>query len=241
MELIIRENVEAYLRELKDWLDQTREEPLEEMAGFFSARLEGYEEHMSLWKEAYRRFAGFMPEGAAKVLDLGCGTGLELDECFLRNGQLQVTGVDLCRDMLEKLREKHRDKNLTLVCADYFEYDMSHEAWDMVISFESLHHFFPEQKGRLYRNIYTGLRQGGTFLLGDYIACTLQEEQLLQREYRKRRECSQIPPERFVHFDIPLTLEHEMSLLESAGFQEITPLDCIGGALLLSAKKKCLR
>ncbi|MFQ9871652.1 MAG: methyltransferase domain-containing protein [Oscillospiraceae bacterium] len=241
MNLIIRENVQAHLKELEDWLAQTWEEPLEDMAGFFSARLDSYEEHMSLWKEAYRRFADFMPKGPMRVLDLGCGTGLELDECFLRNPELQVTGVDLCQDMLEKLREKHGDKQLELVCADYFQYDMSRSAWDMVISFESLHHFFPEQKGTLYRRIYTGLREGGTFLLGDYIACTPREEELLQQEYRERRSRSRIPPGQFVHFDIPLTLEHETALLSAAGFENITPLDCIEGAVLLSAEKKPLQ
>lgn len=49
----IRENQEAYLAELKGWLKSTKGEKLEEMVDFFHARLESYEEHMEIWKEAY--------------------------------------------------------------------------------------------------------------------------------------------------------------------------------------------
>lgn len=34
----------------------------------------------------------------------------------------------------------------------------------------------------------------------------------------RRRKQSDIPKNRFVHFDIPLTMEHETSLLRGAGF-----------------------
>ena len=50
--------------------------------------------------------AALLPEGCGPLLDLGCGTGLELDRVFARWPELAVTGVDLCAAMLEKLREK---------------------------------------------------------------------------------------------------------------------------------------
>ena len=45
-------------QELKNWLDETKDEPLEEMDSFFNARIDGYEEHMSPWKEHYEWMAG---------------------------------------------------------------------------------------------------------------------------------------------------------------------------------------
>ncbi len=235
--MIIRKNMKQHMDGLKNWLEETKNTPLEEMSAFFSARIDGYEEHMSIWKNAYRRFAEFLPEGCKQVLDLGCGTGLELDECFLRFPDLQVTGLDLCPDMLEKLLQKHGDKHLEAICADYFLFDMGKTRWDAVISFESLHHFFPEQKQTLYRKIQNSLKEGGTFLLGDYIACCDEEETLLQKAYRAKRERFSIPQEYFVHFDIPLTLEHEMQLLHQAGFSHVFPLDSIEGASMVLAKK----
>ena len=42
----------------------------------------------------------------AKVLDLGCGTGLELEYYFRLNSTAMVTGIDLAAGMLQKLKEK---------------------------------------------------------------------------------------------------------------------------------------
>ena len=43
------ETTDKYMNELKEWLLETADQNLEEMSGFFTARIEGYEEHMSIW------------------------------------------------------------------------------------------------------------------------------------------------------------------------------------------------
>lgn len=235
--MIIRENQVQYMKQLRDWLADTAEEEPEAMADFFAARISGYEEHMAVWSQAYRRFAGLLPSTCRHVLDLGCGTGLELDEIFRIRPDLTVTGVDLCAPMLEKLREKHSNRNLTLICGNYFTFDMGKEKWDGVISFESLHHFLPDQKAKLYRKIYDALKPGGLFLLGDYMACCTQEEELLRQACEERRRKAGIPEDTFIHFDIPLTPEHETALLQGAGFGTVSPVECIAGAVLLTAVK----
>lgn len=55
-------------------------------------------------------------------------------------------------------------------------------------------------------------------MLGDYIACCDEEEELLRSVYLKKRSQSVVPENCYVHFDIPLTLEHEKEILEKAGF-----------------------
>ncbi len=225
------------MKELKQWLQDTSASPLEEMSDFFTKRLDDYEEHMSVWENSYQIFAESLPSECQKILDLGCGTGLELDRIFARNPAIEVTGVDLCRSMLDKLREKHSDKHLTTVCQDYFQYDFGCGKWDGVISFESLHHFLPERKRELYRNICSGLRDGGVFIMGDYNACCVEEEELLRSVYVKKRKQSAIPEDCFVHFDIPLTLEHERELLQEAGFVVEKVLDNPDNATIITARK----
>ena len=209
---------EEYLQGLRRWLCDTADVPLEEMASFFDNRLSDYEERMSVWEKSYKLFAQLIPSECQKILDLGCGTGLELDRIWQKNPDIEVTGVDLCQSMLEKLVEKHSDKRFTPVCQDYFKYDFGNEQWDAVVSFESFHHFLPERKKELYSKIYSSLRTDGVFVLGDYIACCDEEEELLRTVYLERRKQSDIPDDRFVHFDIPLTMEHEKALIEEAGF-----------------------
>lgn len=226
-----------YMQELRQWLHDTSDAPLEEMSAFFTKRLDDYEEHMSVWEKSYQLFSEVLPSDCKKVLDLGCGTGLELDKLWQKNPDMEVTGVDLCQSMLDQLLKKHSDQRLTAVCQDYFRYDFGYEKWDAVISFQSLHHFLPERKKELYRKAYDGLKPGGVFLLGDYIACCEEEEELLRSVYLKRREQFAIPGNCFVHFDIPLTLEHERELLQKAGFMPGKVWDNPDGATIFVAEK----
>ena len=140
-----------YIQDLKQWLRDTAHSPLEEMSGFFTKRLHDYEEHMSIWEESYQVFAESLPLECQKILDLGCGTGLELDKIWKISPDVEVTGIDLCANMLDKLLEKHQDKPLTAICQDYFQYDFGYGKWDAVISFESLHIFFQSARGNWTR------------------------------------------------------------------------------------------
>lgn len=237
MNIIIRENIENYMKELKNWILETSDCTLEEMGDFFTARVDHYEEHMEIWKKAYCKFAEILPEGCKNILDLGCGTGLELNEIWKIYPEITVVGIDLCQSMLDKLLEKHSDKALDIVCMDYFQYNMGIDKWDAIISFESLHHFLPKQKKILYKKIYSALKKDAAFIVGDYIACCIEEEEILRNVYWEKRRKFEIPENQFVHFDIPLTLEHEITLLQESGFSNIEVADSIEGATLMIAKK----
>ena len=101
---MIRENIPQYMAELKQWLHETEVVKLEDMADFFRTRLGDYEEHMSQWHEAYLEMEHRLPANVENVLDLGCGTGLELDAILAQRPHLHVTGFVLCPDMLVMLR-----------------------------------------------------------------------------------------------------------------------------------------
>lgn len=232
----IREDVATYMSELKAWLNETENEPLEGMSDFFRARLDSYEEHMRPWAAAYRRVAELVPTTARTLLDIGCGTGLELDEVLKARPDIEVTGVDLSPDMLLKLTRKH--PGVQVVEADYFACDFGRERFDMALSFETLHHFPAEQKRGLFTRLLGALKPGGRYLQVDYIACCPEEEALLEAECARRRERDGVPAGRFVHFDTPLTLERETSLMREAGFARVTPLACIDGACFILAEKE---
>jgi 2-polyprenyl-3-methyl-5-hydroxy-6-metoxy-1,4-benzoquinol methylase len=104
-------------------------------------------------KEGYVKMAELIPENAAQLLDLGCGTGLELDEIFKIKPKIKVTGIDLTKAMLDKLKQKHPDKDLTLINESYFDYDFGIEKYDVVISFQTMHHFSHNDKIKLYSRV----------------------------------------------------------------------------------------
>lgn len=125
-------------------------EKLEKMADFFTARVENYDQHMldNVYgdHEIHKRFANCLPNESKKLLDLGCGTGIELEEIFNRFPKLEVTGVDLTQAMLDKLKEKFAGKNINLICGDYFLVDFGKNKFDCATSMETMHHFTKEKR-----------------------------------------------------------------------------------------------
>lgn len=203
---------------IKQWLKSTEDEPLETMGGFFDRRVDSYEDHMRPWRAYYRWLGELIPAQAETLLDLGCGTGLELDEIFRLHPDIRVTGIDLAPGMLARLREKHPERKLTLTVGDYLTVPLAPCAFDVAVAFETLHHFPPETKLGLFRRIFVALRPGGMLLEGDYIAESDEMETYLFQELARRRARQHVPEGTFVHFDTPLTLAHELSLLSQAGF-----------------------
>ena len=112
------------------------------------------------------------------LADLGCGTGLELDEIFRLHPDIRVTGIDLAPGMLARLREKHPERKLTLTMGDYLTVPLAPCAFDVAVAFETLHHFPPETKLGLFRRIFAALRPGGMLLegIGDTIRVSLAAE-----------------------------------------------------------------
>lgn len=203
---------------IKQWLKSTEDEPLETMGGFFDRRVDSYEDHMRPRRAYYRWLGELIPAQAKTLLDLGCGTGLELDEIFRLHPDIRVTGIDLAPGMLARLREKHPERKLTLTVGDYLTVPLAPCAFDVAVAFETLHHFPPETKLGLFRRIFAALRPGGMLLEGDYIAESDEMETYLFQELARRRARQHVPEGTFVHFDTPLTLAHELSLLRQAGF-----------------------
>ncbi|MBQ8641592.1 MAG: class I SAM-dependent methyltransferase [Clostridia bacterium] len=214
---------------LKQWLDETRDVPLEAMDAFFNARIVDYEEHMAGWNAHYQWMADLLPEGITSLLDIGCGTGLELDAIYRRFPDLTVTGIDLAGDMLAMLEKKHGNRNLRLIRDDYFLHPLGEAQYDCAVSFETLHHYTAEKKQTLFAKICRSLKPGGVYLECDYIAVSQAIEDLVFTECARRRTRDRIPPETFVHFDTPLTLEHETDAMRRAGFSSVESIGFLEG------------
>ena len=199
---------------------------LEKMDDFFAARVDGYDEHMRRDIEGgdgfYAYTASLLPAaGEARVLDLGCGTGLELEEYFLLNPSARVTGIDVSEAMLNALKAKFPGKDITLIHDSYFNAELGENRYDAAVSVESLHHFPADMKAALYGRLHTALKSGGVFVLTDYFA----ESEELEREYFQNLDTLKkeqgLPDHEIYHYDTPLLVEHETELLRKAGFRDV--------------------
>jgi AraC family transcriptional regulator len=101
------------------------------------------------------------------ILDLGCGTGLEIEALFQRVPNASITGVDLSENMLDQLRKRyvaHMDQ-ITLVTDSYLTMPLGTQAYDYVISTLAVHHVLHDTKRELYRKIHAALKPGGKYMV----------------------------------------------------------------------------
>ena len=202
---------------------------LEKMADFFENRLDGYDEHMMTNIEAADKFYPFTAKQLltaenCNTLDLGCGTGLELEEYYLLNPSAKVTGVDLSQGMLSALKKKFADKDITLICDSYFDVPFGENVFDAAVSVESLHHFTKEEKVPLYAKLHRALKDGGYFVLTDYFSLSDEEEQMYRQNLIALKAEQGIADDAFYHYDTPLTVKHETEALLEAGFSSVEVL-----------------
>lgn len=215
---------------------------LERMEDFFESRLLGYDEHMLENIEGALEFYKYTAEqlpikSDGRVLDLGCGTGLELEEYFRINPTVHIVGIDLSKAMLDALKAKFTNKNLKLINGSYFDVPFETGAYDAAVSVESLHHFTESEKLALYEKLFCALKINGYFILTDYFAQSEKLEKKYFEDFQKLKKKQGIKDDGFYHYDTPFTAEHEMEILKRAGFSKAGILKNWGDTYVIRAER----
>ena len=214
---------------------------LENMRKFFENRLDGYDAHMKSNIQGAEEFYPFTAQQLpvaenCRVLDLGCGTGLELGEYFALNPTAAVTGIDLAAGMLRALHKKFSDRDMKLICGSYFDVAFG-AGFDGAVSVESLHHFTKKEKIPLYCKLHDALKPGAAFILTDYFSLSDAEEQDHRAELARLKAEQGITDNEFYHYDTPLTVQHETEALLQAGFKTVQVLGNWGQTFAIRAGK----
>ena len=180
---------------------------------FFNWRIDQYDDIHEQYMDTKAELGDNLDKDAKKILDLGGGTGLELFHLFEMYPDVRVTVIDITENMVEKLKTRPFADKVTAICGDFFEVDFGKD-YDAVISTSALHHFKKNEKEMLYKKIYDCLKDGGQFLNSDYIAENeeVENNQLYELEHEFNEHN---------HIDIPMTIEHELEVLEGVGFKDI--------------------
>ena len=220
----------------------------EPMSAFFDVRADGYNNVMfssSGGGEDYKKLGACFLETdeAVQILDIGCGTGIELDYIWEQMPNAHITCVDVSRGMLDLLLKNHPGSNdrITVIEASYIDWTYPENAFDIVVSNMTMHHLRPEEKVEVYRKIFKTLRPGGEYIEGDFIV----KDDLMAEQYRRRYEIitANLPDKAKAgeyHIDIPCTLDVQKKLLRDAGFSVIEVLDDNinrGNGAILKARK----
>jgi cyclopropane fatty-acyl-phospholipid synthase-like methyltransferase len=98
----------------------------------------------------------------ARVLDLGCGSGVPATRALVDAGHT-VVGVDVSREQAERARRYVPEAQI--VEASALELELEAESLDAVVAFYVIDHLPREEHGTLLASIRSWLRPGGWLLL----------------------------------------------------------------------------
>lgn len=93
-----------------------------------------------------------------RALDLGCGSGLDLQ--WMRKAGVEAVGLEGAPARARIARE--RNPGAQIIEKNMLFYTPGEGEWDAVWACRSLHHFPPEAAQRVVAALFRGLKQGGT-------------------------------------------------------------------------------
>lgn len=97
----------------------------------------------------------------AKVLDVGCGTGVPVAR-FLAEKGLLVTGIDAAEKMIE-IAFSHQIPNAHFIVSDFFDFHPQ-ETFDGILAWDSFFHFPKKSQELIYPKVAKMLNSGGYLL-----------------------------------------------------------------------------
>ncbi len=156
------------------------------------------------------------------VLDIGIGTGLELKGIFEQAPNAIITGIDISKEMLDKLKGNYAKhlQQITLVQESYLTFPFGEAIYDYIISVMTVHHLLPNERLRLYKRVKRALNNTGKYIEGDYIV-TSEDEGITLLKYEELSKIDRDIKEGSHHIDIPLSFETQRRLLAEADFSKI--------------------
>ncbi|MDR0468572.1 MAG: class I SAM-dependent methyltransferase [Peptococcaceae bacterium] len=117
----------------------------------------------------FKRFLSFLCPGS-KVLDLGCGPGINASFLLETDILCKVTGVDISKGMIRRARETV--PKASFFCRDILTIHLPEDAYDAVVVASVIFHLHPSELASLIRLIANALRPDGllfvNFWSGEY-------------------------------------------------------------------------
>jgi tRNA (cmo5U34)-methyltransferase len=115
----------------------------------------------------------FFGRSRFQFCDLGCGTGYFTTAFFEADAQCQGVALDASPEMLDvaRVRLEGNAASTEFVCRRFQDISWAgwHERFDHVFSALAIHHLEDSEKWQLFRDIFSTLRPGGSFILYDLV------------------------------------------------------------------------
>lgn len=98
----------------------------------------------------------------ARILDIGCGSGVPIDKFLLEKG-FKLTGIDISEEMVKLAKENLPKGNFFV--KDMAQIDFPESSFSAVVSFYAIFHIPREEHLLLLKKLYTISNTGGYLLI----------------------------------------------------------------------------
>ena len=172
----------------------------------------------------------------AKILDLGCGDGLFIQEFLKSFSPLSITLIDGSSEMLESAKKRLKNKtNINFINSTFQELLKKKPLkgnFNFIFSSLAIHHLGFEEKKQLYKYVYKLLSKGGLFLNYDVVIhpskknekyyLSLWKQWIEEHPSERSKMLLGIPEQYKKNKDnIPDTLKLQLETLENIGFKDV--------------------
>lgn len=204
---------------------------LRDMQQFFAERAVTWEHFVKKewlpehYEQFYTQLASTIPETESpiRILDVGCGGGIEFEWIFARAPNAQITGIDQSEAMLNCLRAKYADRldQFELIQASYLTHAFPADTYDYAITSMSVHYFRPAIRRGIYERIRAALKPGAVYIEGTYCADSVEEEDERLAHFEKITKGQPGVDEGRYKCNLPLAQETLVRLKQEAGFRDV--------------------
>jgi len=138
----------------------------------FSASALTYELDPGLHQTIINQVLNLLTGDYHNILDVGCGTGVLLEELTRRYPKAECVGLDLSEGMVKQAQNKIKQKQVKFIVGDGETLPFPDQSFDLVVSTSALHWMDYKQ---VFAEVARVLKPGGTFCLATFGPETLKE------------------------------------------------------------------
>jgi len=214
------------------------------MGDFFDSVSDTYDEvhtaHIDRGEEYYMAISNPFESTSKKVkiLNLGCGTGLDLASILKKTPNATLCCIDLSQKMLSILEERYSagSHSITKHLVSYLDFEYSPNEYDYILASSTLHHLLDKEKSDLFQKLFNALKNNGYLVLGDYYVSDDEAKEYLELYFNFKSKGIDISEGKY-HIDIPTTRESEIDLLNRSGFKGIETIWESANFSIITARK----
>jgi len=215
------------------------------MGDFFDSVHKDYDEvhtsHIHNGNEFYKVISSpIQPtKEKVKVLNIGCGTGLEFESILKKIPCAEIDCIDLSSKMLNLLKKRLYQSTcqLNTFCCSYLEFNYQDNVYDYIIASATLHHLLDDEKLKIYSKLILSLKNNGMLIIGDKYSSSDEESASKLKGYQEYVKDGIDVKSGQYHIDIPTTLNNEKKLLNNTGFRDIEKIWNSENYTIIIAKK----